>query len=216
MSKISIPKYSLAEELINSISHGIGAFLSIAGLVVLIVLSVKSHSAMSVIASSIYGSLLIILYTISCIYHSLSPKLKAKKILRVIDHCNVYLLVAGTYTPITLVCMADFVGYLTFSFVWIVTIIGIVLTCIDVDKYQKASVGCHLLTGWAVLFTFNELMTHMSHHGVVLLIAGGVAYSLGAILYLIGSKRKYMQSIFHFFVLAGSIFHYFTICLYTI
>lgn len=216
MSKISIPKYSLSEELINSISHGIGASLSIAGLVVLVVLSVKSHSAVSVVASSIYGSLLIILYTISCIYHSLSPKLKAKKVLRVIDHCNVYLLVAGTYTPITLVCMADKTGYLTFLFVWIVTIIGIVLTCIDVDKYQKASVACHLLTGWAVLFTINELLTHMQYNGIVLLIAGGVAYSLGSVLYLIGSKKKYMHSIFHFFVLAGSIFHYFTICLYTI
>jgi hemolysin III len=216
MSKIKIPKYTLGEELVNAISHGIGAGLSIAGLVVLIVISVKNHSPISVVACSIYGSLLIILYTISCIYHSLSPKLKAKKVLRVIDHCNVFLLVAGTYTPITLVCLADKIGYVTFSFVWLVTIIGIVLNCINVDKYQYASVVCHLLTGWAVIFTIKDLVIHMSNNGIILLILGGVSYSVGSLLYVIGSKKKYMHSVFHFFVLAGSILHYLTICLYAI
>jgi hemolysin III len=211
MKKVKIPKYTLGEEIINAISHGIGAALSIAGLVVLVVIAAKSHSAMAVVSCSIYGSLLIIMYTISCIYHSLSPKLKAKKVLRIIDHCNVFLLVAGTYTPITLVCFADTLGYITFAFVWLVTIIGIVLNCINVDKYQMASVVCHLLTGWAILFSINELITHMPHIGIILLVTGGVLYSLGSILYVVGSKKKYMHSIFHFFVLAASIMHFFTI-----
>lgn len=213
MSKIKIPKYSLSEEIINAISHGIGALLSIAGLVILIVMAVSHHNTMAVVTCSIYGAILIILYTISCIYHSLSPNLTAKKVLRVIDHCNVYLLVAGTYTPIMLVCFHDILGWTIFGIVWAITIIGIVLTCIDIDKYQMASVACHLMAGWAILLAIKELIAKMSPICLEFLIIGGVAYSLGSILYVIGSKKKYMHSIFHFFVLAGSIFQYFTILL---
>ncbi len=213
MNKISIPKYSLGEEIINAISHGIGAALSIVGLVILIVLSCHKQNKIAIVACAVYGSLSIILYIISCIYHSLSPKVKGKKILRVIDHCNVYLLVAATYTPLTLVCLRDKIGYLTFWFVWIITIIGMILTCIDIDKYQKLSCACHLLTGWAVLFTLKDLLTKMPILGIKFLILGGLLYSIGAVLYLLGSHKKYMHSIFHFFCLAGSLFHFFMITL---
>lgn len=211
MNKIRIPNYSLSEELMNSISHGVGAGLSIAGLVLLIIKSSNHHNGYALAGSLVYGISLILLYTISCIYHGLSPKLKAKKVFRVIDHCNVFLLVAGTFTPICLVAFNGVVGWIMFTLIWIVTIVGIVLNSINIDKYQLASVLCHLTTGWSVLFILNNLTTNLGKTGLIFLLVGGIFYSIGALLYWIGSKTKYMHSIFHFFCLAGSTFHYFLI-----
>ncbi len=211
MKKIRIPNYSLSEELINAISHGIGAALSVAGLVLLIVKSANQHNGYALAASLVYGISLILLYTISCVYHSLSPKLRAKKVLRVIDHCNVFLLVAGTFTPVCLVVLNGINGWILFSIIWTVTLIGIILNSIDVDKFNVASVACHLLAGWSMLFMLDPLMASFSKMGLIFLIIGGLCYSVGAILYGIGSKRKYFHSIFHFFCLAGSIFHFFMI-----
>lgn len=212
MGKIRIPNYSLGEELINSISHGLGALLSIAGLVILLV---NSHSAMAAVTSSIYGSTMIVLYVISCIYHGLSKRTRAKGVLRVIDHCNVYLLVAGTFTPITLSLIGGVIGWVWFAIVWIITIIGIVLTSIDVDKYSFASVVLHLALGWSCLICYKPLFGAMDGTEILFLVLGGVFYSIGAALYGIGKKKKYMHSVFHFFVLAGSIFHFFMILHFT-
>lgn|SRR5574344_6735 len=213
MSKIKIPNYSLGEELINSISHGVGAGLSIAALVLLII---KSPNSISVVASCIYGSCMILLYLISCLYHALSPKLTGKKVLRVIDHCNVFLLEAGTFTPICLALLGGKLGWVTFGVIWGITTVAIVFNAIDVDKYQLVSVICNLVIGWSALIIYKPLELAMGNAGLYLLIAGGVSYSIGAFLYWIGSKKKYMHSIFHFFVLAGSLFHFFMIYLYVI
>ena len=213
MEKIKIPKYTLGEELINSISHGIGGCLAIAALVLCIV---KSKNAWSIVSTSIYGSLMIILYVISCIYHALSPKLKGKKVLRVIDHCNVFLMLAGTYMPICLSLLNGLLGWIIFGIVWTITIIAIILNCINVDKYQLASVICHLLLGWGSLIIINPLIKESSLHAVWILIIGGIIYTIGSILYGIGRKIPYMHSVFHFFVLGGSIFHFFFIYLYCI
>lgn len=210
---VSIPKYSLAEEIINSISHGIGAGLSIAALVLCIV---KSSTPGAVVGSCLYGSLMILLYIISCVYHSLSPKLKGKKVLRVIDHCNVMLMVAGTYMPICLSLLSPLYGWITFGIVWFITIIAVIFNCIDVDKYQVVSAICNLILGWGVLLLIKPLLSVCPMEGIWYLIIGGIIYSLGSILYGIGSKVKYMHSIFHFFVLAGSIVHFFFIYLYCI
>ena len=133
MSKIKIPKYSLGEELVNSISHGIGALLSIAALVLLVI---KAKSKGAVVGVSLYASFMIILYTISCIYHALSPKIAGKKVLRVIDHCNVLLMVAGTYMPICLSLLYGKIGWIVFGIVWAITIVGIVF---NVDITLKAN-----------------------------------------------------------------------------
>jgi hemolysin III len=177
MFKIKIPRYSLGEELINSISHGIGAGLSIAGLILLIIRSVNHNNSYALIASLVYGISLILLYTISCIYHGLSPNLKAKKVLRVIDHCNVFLLEASTFTPICLVLFNSSTGWILFSLIWVVTITGIILNFINVDKYQLASVFCHLLAGWSILFLLNTLSESIGKTGIIFLIAGGALYS---------------------------------------
>ena len=134
MSKVSIPKYTLGEEIANAISHGVGAALAIVALVLLII---KADSAIGVVTGVIYASIMILLYIISCIYHSLSPRLTGKKVLRVMDHCNVLLMVAGTYTPICLSMLGGALGWIMFGIVWGVTILAVVLNCIDLEKYKK-------------------------------------------------------------------------------
>ena len=194
MSKIRIPKYSLSEELINSISHGLGGIFAI---VALILMLVKSKTPMEYVTISIFGTTMILLYIISCIYHALSPKLTGKKVLRILDHCNVYLLVLGTYIPISLLGVRGPLG-------WIIAI----------DKFQVFEVICHLINGWSILIAIKTLYNNITFMGVLFLLLGGIMYSLGAILYGIGVKKKYMHSIFHFFCLAGTIFHFIAIYMY--
>ncbi len=213
--KISIPKYTLGEELVSSISHGIGALLSVAGLTMCIVRSAIHGSGAALAASIVYGISLIILYTMSCIYHALKPN-KAKRVFRVFDHCSVFLLIAGTYAPYTLVSLSGATGWVLFGIIWASAILGITLNAIDLEKFSKVSVACYLAMGWAVIFAFRPLMASLAFPGLMLLVAGGVAYSLGVILYAIGSKKRYMHSVWHFFVLAGSILHFFSIYLYVI
>lgn len=215
MKKVKIPNYTLGEELINSISHGIGALLSVAGLIIMIVKSLKDDN-LSFVACLIYGISLILLYLISCLYHALSPKLEAKKILRVIDHCNVFLLEAGTFTPICLLLIRGKLGFIYCFIIWILTIVGIIINYINVDKYQKISLILHLLIGWSIILLLSELILSLNATGLVLLFGGGILYSIGAILYKIGATKRYMHSIFHFFCLAGSVFHFLLIFLFAI
>lgn len=212
---IRIPTYNLAEELINSISHGLGALFSIVGLVLLII-KASHQGAIEVTTVTIFGTTMVLLYTISCIYHALSSKIRGKKVLRVLDHCNVYLLVFGTVIPIALVGISKNPGWLFFSIVAFVTILGIITSIIDIDRFQVFEVICHLVNGWSVLFFSKYLIENIGYMGLAFIILGGVMYSLGAILYGIGSKIKYMHSIFHFFCLAGTIFHYIAIYFYVL
>ena len=213
MGKITIPKYTLGEELVNSISHGCGAGLAIAALVLLII---KANSAIGVVTGVIYASIMIILYIVSCIYHALSPKIKGKKVFRVLDHCNVLLMVAGTYTPICLSMLGGSLGWTVFGIVWGITILAIVLNCIDIEKYKKICLACNLLLGWAALLIIKPLIDSCPVNGLLLLISGGVVYSIGAILYGIGKKKKYVHSLFHFFVIGASVLHFFMIYLYVV
>jgi hemolysin III len=205
MSRVRIPSYNLKEEIINSISHGIGAIFSI---VVLILCIIKASNVKSIISVIIYGVLMFILYVISCIYHALGRNVSGKKVLRVIDHINVMLMVAGTYMPICLSLLDAKLGWWVFGIVWFITIIAVVFNAIDVDKYTVISVICNLLLGWGVLLLIKPLLNVCSMNGIILLILGGVMYTVGSILYGIGSKIPYMHSVFHFFVLFGSIFHF--------
>ena len=215
LDKIMIPKYSLGEEITNAILHGIGALLSIAALVLCVVFSAIHGNAYSVVSSCIYGSTLIFLYTMSCLYHSLKVN-KAKKVFRIIDHCSIFLLIAGTYTPYTLVSLNGMVGWVMFSVIWCSAILGIVLNAVNLNKYKKISMILYITMGWAVIFSFKSLVAAIEIGGIYLLLAGGIIYTIGAIFYGIGKKYKYMHSVFHFFVLSGSILHFFSILLYVI
>lgn len=205
MKKISIPKYSILEERINFISHGIGALLSVLALIIMILLS---QNRLEIICSSIFGVTLILLYIVSTIYHLLPSNNRAKIYLRVIDHCMVFLLVFGTYTPVALLAIGGKLGNIILLCVLLVAIIGIICNIKNLEKYQLVSVLCHIIIGWSSLLFLKQLFPNIHLEGIGYLILGGTMYSIGAILYRIGRYKKYMHSIFHFFCLAGSIFHF--------
>ena len=208
---IHIPSYSLGEELFNAISHGIGALLSIAALVLMIV---KAHGALPVTTVSLFGSSMVILYIISCIYHALSPKLKGKKVLRVLDHCNVFLLVLGTYIPVSLIGVGGALGWVLFGIVCFFAVLGIVLTAVDLERFKVPAVVCHLVSGWSILVGVPSLLRTMGKEGLMVLILGGMMYSIGAVLYGIGAKKKYRHCIFHIFCLLGSFCHFWCVFQY--
>ena len=213
--RITIPKYSLSEELISAISHGIGALLGITAVVLCIVISAIHGSAIAVVASCIYGITLILLYTMSTLYHSLKVN-NAKRVFRIIDHCSIYLLIAGSYTPFTLITLKGVWGWLIFGIIWASAILGIVFNAIDIKKFKKISMVLYLVMGWMVLFAIKPLIKALAKPGLVLLVIGGILYTVGAIFYGIGRNKKYMHSVFHVFVLAGSIFQFFSIYLYVL
>ena len=206
---IKLPNYTVGEEIFNSISHGIGAVFSIVALILMVV---KAHGILPETTVTLFGCAMIILYVMSCIYHALPPSLEGKKVLRVIDHCNVFLLVYGTYIPMSLVGVGGKSGLALFIAITIITIIGVLLTAIKIDKTQVLQVICHLLSGWGALFFISQLKNSLGINGLILLIIGGVMYSIGSLLYAIGRKRKYMHSIFHVFCLLGTLFHF--LCVY--
>ena len=214
MRKITIPKYSLGEEIINAISHGLGVLLGITALILTIIFAAKNNNTIGIVSACIYGSTMIIMYLMSCLYHSLSPRLKAKKVFRVIDHCDIYIFIAGCYTPYCLSLIKGTEGIIIFIIIWLSAIIGVLLNAINLEKFQIPSTAMNLIMGWLIIFSYNDIKSLLPSTGLNLLIGGGVIYTIGAILYGIGSKRKYFHSVFHFFVLAGSVFHFFSILLY--
>ena len=216
MKKITIPNYTLGEELINAISHGIGVLLGITALVLTIVFSAKNNNAIGIISSSIYGGTMIIMYLVSCLYHALSPKLKAKKVFQIIDHCDIYLFIAGCYTPYCLSLIGGTTGWIIFVIIWISAIIGVLLNAINLEKFQVPSMIMYLVMGWMIIFSYNSISALLPKAGLILLITGGISYTVGAIFCGLGTKKKYFHSIFHFFVLLGSTLQFFSILLYTI
>ena len=213
--KISIPKYTLGEELVSAISHGIGCLLSIAALVLCVVFSAIHGNVYAVVSSTIYGSTSIILYCMSTLYHSFKVN-NAKRVFRIIDHSCIFLLIAGTYTPYALVCLPKTLGWTIFGIEWGCAIIGIVLNSIDLKKYKKISMVLYLVMGWMIIFSFKSLLKSVDISGIYLMLTAGILYTVGAIFYGIGKKKKYMHSIFHMFVLAASILFFFSIFLYVI
>lgn len=204
-------RYSLGEEIFSSVTHGVGCLLGVAGTVILIVLSALHGDAWWVVSSSIYGASLIILYCMSTLYHAITNE-KAKKFFRIMDHNTIFFLIAGTYTPYTLAIMRGAVGWILFGIVWVAAILGIVLNSIDLNKYSKLSMVCYIAMGWVVIFAIKPLINIMQPLCLWFLLIGGIAYTVGIIFYAI-KKVKYFHSIWHIFVLSGSVFHYFSIML---
>ncbi len=216
MNKVTIPKYTLGEEITNAISHGLGVLLGILALVLTIIFSVKRNNTVGIVSSCIYGTTMITMYLVSCLYHALSPRLKAKKVFRIIDHCDIYIFIAGCYTPYCLSLIGGSLGWIIFAIIWISAIIGVLLNVIDLEKFQVPSTIMYLIMGWMIIFSYNKISSLLPKVGLILLISGGVAYTIGAILYTIGAKKKYFHSVFHIFVLLGSTLQFFSILLYAI
>ena len=208
MRAISIPSYSMGEEISNAVSHGFGAILSAAALVLMLV---RARGALAVTAAALFGSVMILLYTMSCLYHALPPSLSGKRVLRVLDHCNVFLLVFGTYIPASLLGVCGVRVWVLFSVVAFLTLLGIVFTVINMERFQTAAVICQLLSGWSILIGASDLLNTAGVQGFVWMIAGGVLYSIGAILYGMGKRRMYFHSVFHVFCLLGTFCHFWAI-----
>ena len=208
---VSLPNYSLGEELFNAISHGLGAIFAAAALILMVI---KAHGVLPEVTVILFGVAMIQLYTISCIYHALSPRCGGKKVLRVIDHCNVYLLVLGTYIPASLLGVGGVKGWVLLAVVFLFSVLGITFTAIDVDKYQLVSVICHLISGWSILVGIPDLLVSIGARGLFYMILGGVMYTIGSVLYGLGKRKKYRHCVFHIFCLLGTFFHFWAIYMY--
>lgn len=207
-------EYTAGEEIFNSISHGVGAALAVAALVLLIIRAVLHSDGYGLASALVYGISLIVLYSMSMVYHIVQND-TGKYILRKFDHCSIYLLIAGTYTPYLLMSLRGPKGWIMFGLIWGAAIGGIILNSINVDRFRKVSMVFYLCMGWAIIFTVGEIAKKIALPGIVFLIVGGVVYTVGVIFYSL-KKYRYMHSVWHLFVLAGSIFHYFSILLYVL
>jgi hemolysin III len=210
--RVKLKFYTFGEELVSAISHGFGAALAVIGLI-LSIHAGKDNGVIALTSALIYGISLIILYLMSTLYHSFKPN-KAKKVFRIFDHCSIFLLIAGTYTPLSLITLQGRTGWILCAFIWGCAIIGIILNSINLEKFKKISFVLYLIMGWAIIFNYKALTSALASAGVSLLIWGGVIYTIGAVIYLVGRKMKYMHSTWHFFVLGGSIFHFLAIYIF--
>jgi len=208
------PRYTLGEEIAHSVTHGIGVVLSIAGLVILVTLAALRGNAWHVVSCSIFGVTLIFLYTASTLYHSI-PYPGTKRVLRVFDHSAIFLLIAGTYTPFTLVTLRGGWGWTLFVLIWGLALVGIVYKITAKTRYRLLSVVIYLGMGWLVLVAIKPMVVSMAIPGLVLLLAGGLCYTLGLI-FFVWRRLPYSHAVWHLFVLAGSICHFFAVLLYVI
>jgi hemolysin III len=206
--------YSLKEEIAHSVTHGIGALLSVIGLTTLILHASKYGDVWHIVSASIYGSTLIALYTSSTLYHSVTlPDLK--RFLRKLDHAAIFLLIAGTYTPFTLVNLRGGWGWTLFGMVWSIAIAGMIMELIVKQRYKRISIGLYLGLGWLVMIAIEPMLANVATGGLLLLLLGGLLYSLGVIFY-VWKTLVYHHAIWHLFVLAGSTCHFFAVFLYVI
>ncbi len=201
-------------ERFNSISHLIGAIAALVGLVLLVVLATRQGDWWKIISFSIYGVTLFLLYLVSTLYHSVQGK--AKQVLRKFDHYSIYLLIAGTYTPFTLVTLRGGWGWSMFGLIWSLAILGIVLELLHPKEIQIWPVIIYLLMGWLILIALRPLLQALPLAGFAWLLLGGVFYSVGVIFYLLDEKVRHFHGIWHLFVLAGSLSHYFTVLFYVV
>jgi hemolysin III len=206
--------YSSKEEIVHSVMHGIGVLMSVMGLAMLIVYSSKYGDAWHVISSGIYGFTLIALYTISTLYHGVT-KPGLKQVLQRLDHAAIFLLIAGTYTPFTLINLRGTWGWPLFGMVWSIAIAGMVMELIVKQRYKRISIGLYLGLGWLIMIAIKPMLASVEPGGMVLLLVGGLFYSLGVIFYM-WKTLVYHHAIWHLFVLAGSAAHFFAVFLYVV
>ena len=202
-------RYSFAEELANSISHGVGILLGIVGLAVLVGFASVYGGAKQIVGVSVFGLSMILLYTASTLYHSVTNA-KVKEILRTLDHSAIYLLIAGTYTPFCLVNLEGAWGWGIFAAIWTLAITGIVSRVWLGRKSNKISVAIYLLMGWFIVIAFKPLLANISSLALAFLIAGGVSYTAGVLFY-VWHRLRFHHAIWHLFVLGGTVLHFFAV-----
>ena len=213
-----LPDYTRGEECMNTITHIVGGGLAVAALVLCVVRAALRGNVWGVVSSAIYGASMVALYTMSSVYHGLRPGM-GKKVMQVVDHCTIYFLIAGTYTVIVLSAIRPrypLLGWGLFAFEWTMAAIATTLTAIDLKKYNVISMICYIGLGWAIIPFARQALEVLTLPGFLFLLSGGIAYTIGAVLYGIGSRRKWMHSVFHIFVVLGSVLQFFAVLLYAI
>lgn len=213
-----LPDYTRSEEIFNMISHIVAGAFGVVALVLCVVFSALKGDVWAVVSSAIYGSSLVILYTMSSVYHGLVPE-TAKKVMQVLDHCTIYFLIGGTYTPIVLCAIRDVSpawGWTLFGIVWGLAAVGIVFAAIDHKKYSKFTMACYIGMGWCVVIAAKATLQAVPLMGLLWLLLGGIAYTIGAVIYVIGKKHRYMHFVFHIFCLLGSVLQFICVFFYVI
>ncbi len=218
LSDRQLPDYTAGEEIMNMVTHIVGGALGLTALILCVLRAVWCGTALSIIGCGVYGVSIVTLYTISSVYHGLRPGM-AKKVLQVIDHCTIYFLIAGTYTPILLsvfVPTYPIIGWGLLTVEWVLASLAATLTAIDLKKYTVFSMICYIGMGWGIIFFLPQTIKLMTVPGFSLLLSGGIAYTIGAVLYGIGVKKHWMHSVFHIFVVIGSLLQFLAIFLYAL
>lgn len=213
-----LPGYTKGEEIFNMVTHIIGGGFGVIALISCVVYAFLFSDIYGIVGSFIYGFSMVLLYTMSSIYHGLTHE-TAKKVFQIIDHCTIFILIAGTYTPIVLCSIRSanlWLGWGIFGFVWGVSALGITLNAIDLKKYAAFSMICYIGLGWCVIFGGKTALTAIPFGGLMFILAGGIAYTIGAVFYGVAAKKKwrYIHSVFHIFVVLGSILQYIAIIFY--
>lgn len=211
-----LPDYTKGEEVMNMVTHIVGGGIGVLVLVLCVVKAALNGNVYGVVGSAIYGCSMVALYAMSSIYHGLRPGV-GKKVLQVLDHCTIYFLIAGTYTVLSLSALRKvdpILGWGMLGFQWGMSALAVTLTAIDLKKYNVFSMICYIGMGWAILPFMDTAMVALTQPGFWLLLSGGVAYTFGSVLYGIGSKMHWMHSVFHIFVVLGSVLQFLSILLY--
>ena len=214
----TLPDYTRGEEIFNMISHIVGGGFGVLALVLSVIVAALHGNVWGVVGCAVYGSTMIILYTMSSLYHGLKREMP-KKVLQVLDHCTIYYLIAGTYTPILLSAIRPISpgwAWAIFGVVWGFAALGTVFTAIDLKKYGKFAMVCYIGMGWCVVFAVKPTIQALPLPGLLYLLAGGIAYTVGAVIYGLGHKARYVHSVFHLFVVAGSVLQFICILFYVI
>ncbi|MEE1279698.1 MAG: hemolysin III family protein [Oscillospiraceae bacterium] len=214
----ALPDYTRGEEVFHMVSHIVGGAIGVLALVLCTVFSALKSDVWAVVSSAIYGSSLILLYSASSIYHGLRPSM-GKKVMQVLDHCTIYFLIAGTYTPVLLCAIRDVSPvwcWILFALVWGLAAMATVFTAIDLKKYAVLSMICYIGMGWCIVIAIKPTLQALSLPAFLWLLFGGIAYTIGAVLYGIGKKHRYMHALFHLFVVLGSILQFICIFFYVI
>ena len=213
-----LPDYTRGEEIMNMVTHIVGGAVGIVALPLCVIRAAVNGNVFGIVTSSVYGTTMITMFTISSVYHGLRPNL-GKKVMQVIDHCTIYFLIAGTYTVVVLSGIRPVypvLGWGLFVFEWAVAALAATLTAIDLKKYNVFSMICYIGMGWAVIPFWRQTLDVLTMSGFLLLLSGGIAYTVGSILYGLGRTRKWMHSVFHIFVVLGAFFQFLAVLLYAV
>lgn len=210
-----LPKETLPEEIFNALSHSLGIFLGIAALALLVTFSALDHSPIRVVCTAIYGATLILMFTASTLYHAI-PHPRCKSVLKVIDHISIYLLIAGSYTPIILVDIGGAWGWSLFGIIWGLAFCGVVFKLFFTGRFELFSLSLYGIMGWLIVIALFPLIQDIPFAGLMWLLAGGLCYTIGIIFYVLDAKYHFAHLLWHILVLSGAICHFFAILLYVV